>query len=98
MKRRTDSSQLTEKPDDENCKTGKWPRCGPNFAITQSLRVCGWVNIGHTATTARSCLTTDAIAATSQEARPDIKDHPEFGDIGNRMVQEWESSNTLLRA
>ena len=39
----------------------------------------------------------DAIAATSKEVRAYIRDHREFGDIGNRMVQEWEkNSNTSL--
>jgi serine/threonine-protein kinase HipA len=32
----------------------------------------------------------DAIAATATEVRAYIKDHPEFGDIGNRMLQHWE--------
>jgi serine/threonine-protein kinase HipA len=32
----------------------------------------------------------DAIAATATEVRAYIKDHPEFDDIGNRMLQHWE--------
>jgi serine/threonine-protein kinase HipA len=32
----------------------------------------------------------DAIAATSKELRVYITEHPEFADIGNRMLHEWE--------
>jgi hypothetical protein len=40
-----------------------------------------------------------AIAATTQEVRSYIKDHPEFEDIGNRMLQQWEQGVALsLRA
>ena len=36
-----------------------------------------------------------AIAATSQEVRAYIKEHKEFDEIGNRMLQEWEQGATL---
>lgn len=40
-----------------------------------------------------------AIVATSQEVRAYIKEHPEFEDIGNRMLQHWEEGIALsLRA
>jgi len=36
-----------------------------------------------------------AIAATSQEVRAYVKEHKEFDEIGNRMLQEWEQGATL---
>jgi len=36
-----------------------------------------------------------AIASTSQEVRAYIKEHKEFDEIGNRMLQEWEQGATL---
>jgi serine/threonine-protein kinase HipA len=36
-----------------------------------------------------------AIAATSQEVREYIKEHKEFDEIGNRMLQEWEQGAML---
>ena len=35
-----------------------------------------------------------AIASTSEELRAYIKDHPDFEDIGNRMLQEWDKAPT----
>lgn len=32
----------------------------------------------------------DAISRTASEVRSYIKDHPEFADVGTRMLQEWE--------
>jgi len=37
----------------------------------------------------------DAITATSKELRAYIKEHAEFGDIGNRMLQEWNKGVAL---
>jgi serine/threonine-protein kinase HipA len=31
-----------------------------------------------------------AISDTSKELRTYLKDHPDFEDIGNHMLQEWE--------
>jgi serine/threonine-protein kinase HipA len=31
-----------------------------------------------------------AIDDTSKELRSYIKEHPDFADVGNRMLQEWE--------
>ena len=40
-----------------------------------------------------------AVMATTQEVRAYIKDHPEFDDIGNRMLKQWEQGVALsLRA
>lgn len=36
-----------------------------------------------------------AIASTSLEVRAYIKEHKEFDEIGNRMLQEWEQGATL---
>jgi len=36
-----------------------------------------------------------AIASTSQEVGAYIKEHKEFDEIGNRMLQEWEQGATL---
>jgi serine/threonine-protein kinase HipA len=36
-----------------------------------------------------------AIASTFQEVRAYIKEHEEFDEIGNRMLQEWEQGATL---
>ena len=36
-----------------------------------------------------------AIADTSKELRAYIKDHPDFEDIGNRMLHEWEQGAGL---
>jgi serine/threonine-protein kinase HipA len=32
----------------------------------------------------------DAMATTAEEIKIYIKDHPEFDDIGTRMIQQWE--------
>jgi hypothetical protein len=37
----------------------------------------------------------NAIADTSGELRAYIKDHPDFEDIGNRMLKEWEQGIAL---
>jgi serine/threonine-protein kinase HipA len=37
----------------------------------------------------------NAIAATSKELRAYIKEHAEFGNIGNRMLHEWEQGVAL---
>lgn len=40
-----------------------------------------------------------AMTTVSGQMRGYIKDHPEFEEIGNRMLLEWEKgSNTALRA
>jgi serine/threonine-protein kinase HipA len=40
----------------------------------------------------------EAIQETTGEVRSYMKEHPEFAEIGQRMLQEWESSmNTSLR-
>ena len=72
--------------------TTRWPSA-------KELQRLGETRLGGSPARVREILERiqDAIAATSKEVRAYIKDHPEFGDIGNRMVQEWESSNTLLR-
>jgi serine/threonine-protein kinase HipA len=41
----------------------------------------------------------EAISATSAEVRAYINEHPDFADIGERMLQEWEKGMALsLRA
>jgi uncharacterized protein YehS (DUF1456 family) len=40
-----------------------------------------------------------AISDTSVQARTYIKEHPDFAEIGERMLQEWEKGIALsLRA
>jgi hypothetical protein len=43
----------------------------------------------------RALSSTARIAATSKELRVYIKDHPDFEDIGNRMLREWEQGVAL---
>ncbi len=40
----------------------------------------------------------EAIQETAREVRSYMKEHPEFAEIGQRMLQEWENgSATSLR-
>jgi serine/threonine-protein kinase HipA len=65
--------------------TTKWPGA-------KELQRLGQTRMGGTPARVREILERigDAIAATSKEVRAYIKDHPEFEDIGGRVLQQWE--------
>jgi serine/threonine-protein kinase HipA len=65
--------------------TTKWPSA-------KELRRFGEIRMGATPARARQILDHigDAIAATTKDVGAYIKDHREFEEIGNRMLQEWE--------
>ena len=62
------------------------------WACTKDLQRLGETRIGATPARVREILEriNAAIADTSQELRAYVRDHPEFEDIGNRMLHEWE--------
>jgi serine/threonine-protein kinase HipA len=71
----------------------KWP-------TAKELRKLGETRAGGTPTKIRQVLERidEAIQDTATEVRSYIKRHPEFAEIGQRMLQEWESgSSTSLR-
>jgi serine/threonine-protein kinase HipA len=63
-----------------------------NWPSTKDLRRLGATRMGVTPARAREILEhiESAIAATTEEVRDYIRDHPEFDDIGKRMLQHWE--------
>jgi serine/threonine-protein kinase HipA len=74
--------------------TTKWPGA-------KELQRLGQTRMGGTPARVREILERigDAIAATSKEVRAYIKDHPEFEDIGGRVLQQWEQGiATSLKA
>ena len=74
-----------------NGSTG-WPSA-------KELRKLGETRAGGTPAKIRQTLERigEAIQETTTEVRSYIKQHPEFADIGQRMLQQWESgSNTSL--
>jgi serine/threonine-protein kinase HipA len=67
-----------------NGSTG-WP-------ATRELRKLGETRAGGTPAKIRQILEriADAVQETGKEIEAYIKNHPEFGEIGQRMVREWE--------
>src|SRR5271154_484020 len=67
------------------------------WATAKELQRLGETRMGGTPSRVRQILEriNAAIADTSHELRAHIKDHPEFEDIGNRMLQEWEQGVAL---
>jgi serine/threonine-protein kinase HipA len=71
-----------------------------NWPTAKELRRLGETRMGGSPARVRKILgrIRDAMATTSEELRAYIKSHPESGNIGNRMLQEWEKgSATSLR-
>jgi serine/threonine-protein kinase HipA len=74
--------------------TTKWPSA-------KELQRLGEIRMGGTPARIRQILKRidEAIAATSQEVRAYMEEHPVFDDIGHRMLQQWEQGVALsLRA
>jgi serine/threonine-protein kinase HipA len=63
----------------------RWP-------TTKELRRLGETRSGGTPSQIRNILglIAEAIHSTSTEVRAYVKEHPDFADIGGRMLQEWE--------
>jgi serine/threonine-protein kinase HipA len=70
--------------------TTKWPSA-------KELQRLGEVRMGGTPARVRGILERidEAIAATAQEVRAYMAEHPVFDDIGNRMLQQWEQGVAL---
>ena len=68
-----------------------------NWASAKELQRLGETRIGSSPARVREILgRIDAsVADTSKELRAYIKDHPDFEDIGNRMLQQWEQGIAL---
>jgi serine/threonine-protein kinase HipA len=62
------------------------------WASARELQRLGETRMGATPTRVREMLDriTGAVADTSKELRAYAKDHPDFEDIGERMLHEWE--------
>jgi serine/threonine-protein kinase HipA len=74
--------------------TTKWPSA-------KDLRKFGETRTGATPAKVRSILerSYEAIQDTAKEVRSYIEQHPEFEELGQRMLQEWEKgSATSLRS
>lgn len=67
------------------------------WASAKELQRLGETRMGGSPARVREILEriNGAIADTSKELRPYIKDHPDFEDIGNRMLREWEQGVAL---
>jgi serine/threonine-protein kinase HipA len=67
------------------------------WASTKELQRLGETRMGGTPARVREILEriNGAIADTSKELRAYIKDHPDFEDIGKRMLHEWEQGAGL---
>jgi serine/threonine-protein kinase HipA len=67
------------------------------WASAKELQRLGETRMGGSPARVRSILERiiDAVADTSKEVRAYIKRHPEFDDIGNRMLHEWEQGVAL---
>jgi serine/threonine-protein kinase HipA len=67
------------------------------WASAKELQRLGETRMGGTPARVREILEriNGAIADTSKELRAYIKDHPDFEDIGNRMLHEWEQGAGL---
>jgi serine/threonine-protein kinase HipA len=68
-----------------------------HWASAKELQRLGEVRMGGTPARVREILQRieAAIAATMQDVRAYIKDHPEFTDIGSRMLQQWQHGVAL---
>jgi serine/threonine-protein kinase HipA len=74
--------------------TTRWP-------TAKELRKLGETRAGGTPAKIRQVLEriADAIQETAREVHSYMKEHPEFLEIGQRMLQEWENGvNSALRA
>lgn len=62
------------------------------WASAKELQRLGEVRLGSTPARIKAILerVDDALMSTVEEMRTYIKEHAEFSDIGNRMLQEWE--------
>jgi serine/threonine-protein kinase HipA len=67
------------------------------WASAKELQRLGETRMGGTPARVREILERidAAIAATSHDVRSYIKDHPDFEDIGTRMLQQWEQGAVL---
>ena len=67
------------------------------WANAKQLQRLGETRMGGSPARVREILerVNSAIDDTSKELRAYIKDHPDFEDIGNRMLQEWEKGVAL---
>ncbi|MGA2373852.1 MAG: type II toxin-antitoxin system HipA family toxin [Candidatus Korobacteraceae bacterium] len=67
------------------------------WASAKELQRLGETRMGGSPARVREILEriNGAIADTSHELRAYIKDHPDFEDIGNRMLREWEQGVAL---
>jgi serine/threonine-protein kinase HipA len=67
------------------------------WASAKELQRLGETRMGGTPARVKEILhrVDAAIAATSQEVHAYIKEHKEFDEIGNRMLQEWEQGSML---
>ncbi len=67
------------------------------WASARELQRLGETRMGGSPARVRGILEriSGAIADTSSELRAYIKDHPDFEDIGNRMLHEWEQGVAL---
>jgi len=67
------------------------------WASAKELQRLGETRMGGSPARVREILEriNGAIADTSKELRAYIKDHPDFEDIGNRMLREWEQGVAL---
>jgi serine/threonine-protein kinase HipA len=67
------------------------------WASAKELQRLGETRMGGTPARVREILerVDAAIAATSQEVRAYIKEHKEFEEIGNRMLQHWDEGVAL---
>jgi hypothetical protein len=63
-----------------------------NWASVKELQRLGETRVGASPVRVREILgrIDAAIADTSTELRAHMKEHAEFEDIGNRMLQQWE--------
>jgi serine/threonine-protein kinase HipA len=70
--------------------TKKWPSA-------KHLQKIGETRAGTTPARVRQILEhiAEAISGTSTEVRAYIKEHPDFAEIGERMLQEWEKGTAL---
>jgi serine/threonine-protein kinase HipA len=68
----------------------KWP-------AAKELQRLGETRAGGTPSQVRQILEqiAEAISATAAEVRAYVKDHPEFAEVGERMLQQWELGTAL---